>query len=191
MPGGPGRNSYLGPARPRVADHSFDHDALSAARPNAATLKLRAERGRSGDSLRVFAIATNSGWGHSLPTGNDQNLALLRVRVLGPSGNIVWENDPFSEWQVSIFGLILADELGNWPVETWNATSIVTDRRIKAGQSARVRYDVPIGDEKGPFRIEAQLLFRGARPATIQAYGLTEEAYGMERVLAEAALTAP
>jgi hypothetical protein len=115
MPGEPGRNSYLGPQRPRVADHSFDHNALEAARPGAATLKLRSERG-AGDTL--YATATNAGWGHSLPTGNDQNMALIRVRVLAANGAIVWENDPFQEWQVSIFALILADELGHWPAET-------------------------------------------------------------------------
>jgi len=191
MPGAPGRNSHLAPVRPRVADHSFSHEALEAARPNAATLKLRAERARTGDSLRVFATATNAGWGHSLPTGNDQKIAILRVRVLAESGAVVWENDPFTEWGLSVFGLILADELGQWPAETWNATNVVSDQRIKAGQNARVQYDVPLDGATGPFRVEARLLLRRARPATIEAYGLNEAIYGVERQLAEAALTAP
>lgn len=190
MPGQPGRNSYLGPVRPRVADHSFDHVALDQARPNAAALSLRAQRNRSGDSLRVFALASNKGWGHSLPTGNDQNIALLRIRVLTDAGSIVWENDPFSEWNTSIFGIILADELGVWPADTWNAHQVLSNRRIKAGESAVVRYDVPLGDHKGPYQIQAQLLFRRARPNTVEAYRLPEDVYGVERVLAEAALKA-
>ncbi|HEY6572873.1 MAG TPA: multiheme c-type cytochrome, partial [Candidatus Eisenbacteria bacterium] len=51
MPGGAGRNSAEGPMRARVANHAFDHEALSAARPNAVTMRLRGER--RGDSLRV------------------------------------------------------------------------------------------------------------------------------------------
>ena len=97
MPGGPGRNSSQGPVRPRVANHSFDADDLAAARPHAVTLTLTGARRPGVDSLRVFANVTNAGWGHSLPTGNDQNLALIRIRVLDSGGKIIWENDPFAE----------------------------------------------------------------------------------------------
>lgn len=191
MPGRPGRNSSEGPMRPRVADHSFSVDALTASRPNAATLTLTGARRPGGDSLRVFATVTNAGWGHSLPTGNDQNLALLRVRVVDADGKVIWENDPFSEWNVSVFGLILADELGAWPADTWNATKLLSDRRIKAGGSARVRYDVPLAGAKGALRVEAHLLYRRSKPQTLIAYGLDEQTYGAERTLAEAKLQVP
>ncbi len=192
MPGAPGRNSYLGPARPRVANHAFDRDMLLQARPASPPgLTLRAQRVRTGDSLRVFATVSNNGWGHSLPTGNDQKIAVIRIRVLSESGGILWENDPFAEWGVSIFGVILADELGSWPAETWTATSILSDRRIKAGGSATARYDVPVGDQKGPYKVEAQFIYRASRPNTIETYGLNEEIYGGERVLAEASLRVP
>jgi hypothetical protein len=67
----------------------------------------------------------------------------------------------------------------------------VSDHRIKAGESAVVRYSVPLGDAKGPFRLEAQFLLRRARPSTIQAYGLSDDVYGVERELARATATAP
>jgi nitrate/TMAO reductase-like tetraheme cytochrome c subunit len=191
MPGKAGRNSNQGPVRPRVADHSFDIEDLVAARPHAATLSLTGARRPGSDTLRVFATATNAGWGHSLPTGNDQNLALIRIRVLGADGTIVWENDPFSEWNVSVFGLILADELGNWPADTWNAVKTLSDRRIRAGATARVRYDVPLSGKKGALRVEARLLYRRSKPGTITAYGLNEDTYGAERTLAEAELRVP
>lgn len=191
MPGGPGRNSHLGPVRPRVADHSFDHEALAKSRPNAVKLALTGARASRGDSVRVFATLTNAGWGHSLPTGNDQRLVLIRVRALDSDGKILWDNDPFSEWNVSIFGVILADELGNWPADTWNAVKMLNDRRIKAGGSARVRYDIPTAGAKWPLRVEAQALYRQAKPHTIAAYGLSEETYGAERMLAEASLKVP
>ena len=191
MPGKAGRNSNQGPERPRVADHSFSVDALAAARPNAATLTLTGSRRPGADTLRVFALATNTGWGHSLPTGNDQNLALIRIRVTGADGKIVWENDPFTEWTVSVFGLILADELGNWPADSWNAVKMLSDRRIKAGGSARVRYDIPLSGTKGALKVEAQLLYRRAKPLTITAYGLDENVYGAERTLAQATLRVP
>lgn len=190
MPGRAGRNSNLGPMRPRVADHSFAVDALAAARPNAATLTLTGTR-RGADSLRVLAVVTNAGWGHSLPTGNDQNLALLRLRVTDSEGKVIWENDPFNEWNVSIFGVILADELGNWPADTWNATKIVSDRRIKAGGSARVSYAVPVSGAKGALTVEAHLLYRRSKPQTITAYGLDEQTYGAERTLAQATAKVP
>ena len=190
MPGVPGRNSSEGPMRPRVANHSFDHDALAAARPNAARLAVTGARnGR--DSIRVFATLTNSGWGHSMPTGNDQKLVLIRIRALDAEGKILWENDPFAEWSVSVFGLVLADELGTWPADTWNAIKILSDRRIKAGGSARVRYDIPIEGAKGPIIVQAQALYRQSKPQTLEAYGLSEEQYGQERTLAEAVAKVP
>lgn len=188
MPGAPGRNSSDGPVRPRVANHAFDHDALAQARPNAVLLKLRGEK--RGDSLRVLVSVTNAGWGHSLPTGNDQKSAMIRIRVKSAAGEIVWENDPASEWSVSVFGVLLADEFGNAPVDTWMARKVLSDRRIKAGQTAQVRYDVPVGDTKGPYRVEAQFTFRRARSETVQLYGLPES-YDSERVLAESSLSVP
>jgi len=190
MPGGPGRNSSEGPARPRVADHSFDHDALAKARPNATKLALTGAR-NGADSVRVYATLTNSGWGHSMPTGNDQNLVLLRIRALDSTGKILWENDPFTEWSVSIFGIVLADELGTWPADTWNATKTLSNRRIKAGASARVRYDIPTAGAKGPITIQAHALYRQSKPVTLEAYGLSEEQYGQERTLAEATAKVP
>jgi hypothetical protein len=191
MPGGAGRNTAEGPLRAKVADHSFDHEALTAARPNAVTMKLRGER--RGDSLRVVATVTNAGWGHSLPTGNDQNIAILRIRVKSAAGEILWENDPFEDWRASVFGLLLADEFGNAPVDTWNARSVVANRRIKAGESAQVRFDAPISSSStasGALQVEAQFLLRHARPETIALYGLPEK-YDAERLLVEAKLSVP
>ena len=193
MPGAPGRNSSEGPVRPRVADHSFDPEVLAAARPNAVTMRVTGER--RGDSLRVFTTVTNAGWGHSLPTGNDQNIALIRVRVKSAAGEILWENDPFSEWHVAVFGILLADEFGNAPAETWSARKLVSNRRLKVGESARVRFDVPLAAEggtapKGALRVEAQFLMRRARPETVSLYGLSED-YDVERVLAEGRLSIP
>ena len=191
MPGGQGRNSNEGPVRPRVANHSFSLDMITAARPNAAMLALTGARRAGSDTLRVVATATNAGWGHALPTGNDQNIALIRIRVTKTDGTIVWENDPFTEWNVSVFGLILADELGNWPADTWNAVKTVRDRRIQAGGSARVRYDIPLSGAKGALQVEAQLLYRRSKPMTTTAYGLNEDVYGAERTLAQAHLRVP
>jgi len=192
MPGAPGRNSYLGPPRPRVANHSFSDSMLLVNRPGSnPTLTLRATKGKGGDSLHVVATVANNGWGHSLPTGNDQHLALIHIRVLSGSGAIVWENDPYTEWTVSVFGVILADELGNWPAETWTATSVLSDRRIKAGGSVASRYDVPLGDQKGPYKIEAQFTYRRSRPMTLATYDLDEDQYGGERTLAESSIQVP
>ncbi|HEU5309992.1 MAG TPA: hypothetical protein VFV24_00940, partial [Candidatus Eisenbacteria bacterium] len=71
------------------------------------------------------------------------------------------------------------------------ATSVISKRRIKAGGTGTARYRIPVGSHTGPYRVEAQLLFRRARPQTLEAYGLSEETYGTERVLAEGSLRVP
>lgn len=191
MPGHAGRNTSTGPVRPRVADHSFSVNPEQNPRlKEVITLRLAPQR-LGKDSLRVEAIVTNAGAGHSMPTGNDQKMLLIRLRVLTEGGTIVWENDPFQEWNVSVFGLLLADELKRWPAETWNAREIISDRRIPAGESARVHYDVPLRDATGPFRVEAQVLFRTGRPATLAAYDLDDSVWGVERLMAEAEARVP
>ena len=190
MPGAPGRNSPDGLVRPRVANHSFSISADNPKLKDAAKLTLQFGK-RDADSLRVFAVVANVGAGHAIPTGNDQHLLLIRIRVTDSEGKIMWENDPFQDWEASIFGLVLANDLGVWPAETWMATKTLADRRIQAGSSARVRYDVPIHDAKGALSIEAQLLHRRARPETIQIYSLDESVYGVERTMAEATLKVP
>ena len=190
MPGEPGRNSSDGPVRPRVANHSFAGVVDNPKLKSPATLALRLGM-RGADSLRVYAVVANVGAGHSIPTGNDQHLLLIRVRVKDVEGKIIWENDPFQDWEASIFGLVLATDLGSWPAETWTAAKVLADRRIKAGGSAQVRYDVPIADAKGALIVEAELVHRRARPETIHIYGLDEETYGAERRMAEATLRVP
>ena len=187
MPGGPGRVSSVGPVRPRVADHSFPGPGTNRALRDAATLALRLGK-RSGDTLRFFALVTNAGAGHAIPTGNDQHLLLLRMRLTDSGDHIVWENDPFQDWNSSVFGLLLANDLGAYPAETWNASKVLSDRRIQAGATAQSRFAIPIQDAKGPLRLEAQLLYRRARPETVHAYSLPEDVYGEERLVAQATL---
>ena len=187
MPGGPGRVTSIGPVRPRVADHSFPGPAQNRALRDAATLALRLRK-RSGDTLRFFAVVTNVGAGHAIPTGNDQHLLLLRLRLTDTGDHILWENDPFQDWNSSVFGLLLANDLGVYPAETWNASKVLSDRRIQAGATAQSRFEIPMPEAKGPLRLEAQLLYRRARPETIQAYGLPEDTYGDERLVARATL---
>ena len=68
---------------------------------------------------------------------------------------------------------------------------ILSDRRIKAGGSARVRYDIPTAGAKGPIVIQAHALYRQSKPQTLEAYGLSEEQYGKERSLVETVLKVP
>ena len=57
-----------------------------------------------------------------------------------------------------------------------------------AGTSASSRFSIPIRDAKGPLKVEAQLLYRRARPETIITYNLPEDTYGTERRVAQAVL---
>jgi len=187
MPGGPGRVSSMGPARPRVPDHSFGGPDRNRALRDAATLTLR-PGARHGDQVRVIATVTNVGAGHALPTGNDQHLLVIRMRATDAAGQVVWQNDPFQDWNHAVFGLLLANELGAYPAETWAASKVVSDRRIQAGQSLQSTFEIPAGDSKGPLHVEAVLLYLRARPETIDFYNLPEDTYGTERRLAQATL---
>jgi len=187
MPGVAGRVSSLGPVRPRAADHSFGGPDENRALQGAATLALRLGK-READTLHVLATVTNVGAGHAIPTGNDQHLLLIRVRATDQDGRIVWENDPFQDWNDSVFGILLANDLGAYPAETWTAFKVLSDRRIQAGASALSHFSIPIRDAKGPLKVVAQLLYRRARPETIFAYNLSEDTYGTERHVAEAVL---
>lgn len=187
MPGGPGRASSMGPERPRVADHSFRGADQDRSLRDAATLTLRPGT-RHGDVMRVIATVTNVGAGHAIPTGNDQHLLLIRMRATDREGKVVWENDPFQDWNHAVFGLLLANELGAYPAETWTASKVLSDRRIQAGQSMQSTFEIPTGDAKGPIKVEAALLYRRARPETIHFYNLPDDTYGTERRLAQATL---
>jgi len=186
MPGGPGRASSVGPIRPRVADHSFKGPEQLRSLRDAATLTLRAGT-RKGGILRVTATVTNIGAGHAIPTGNDQHLLLIRIRAVDQEGKQIWENDPFQDWNHAVFGLLLATELGAYPAETWTGAKVLSDRRIQAGQSAQSTFEIPVEDVTGPVRVEAQIVYRRARPETIQFYSL-DESYDAERRLATATL---
>lgn len=180
----------MGLVRPRVADHSFAGPDANRQLQGAATLRLRPGT-RAADTLRVYATVANVGAGHSIPTGNDQHVVLIRMRVTDVEGHIIWDNDPFQDWDRSIFGLLLANDLGAYPADTWTAVKVLSDRRVAAGASAQSRFDIPVGDSEGPFRVTAQLLYRRARPETIEVYGLPEDPYGIERLMAEAAVEIP
>ena len=188
MPGSPGRVSSLGPVRPRVADHSFGGPDKNPALRDAATLVLKLGK-RDEDKLQILATVTNVGAGHAIPTGNDQHLLLIRIRATDQEGHVLWENDPYQDWNHSVFGLLLANDLGAYPAETWAATKVLSDRRIQAGASVQSHFEIPIGDAKGAVKIEAQLLHRRARPETIEFYNLPEEYYGAERRVAQATLS--
>lgn len=187
MPGMEGRVSSLGPTRPRVADHSFRGPDQMRSLRDAATLTLKPGT-RHGDVLRIIATVTNVGAGHAIPTGNDQHLLLIRMRATDAEGHLVWENDPFQDWNHSIFGLLLGTELGAYPAETWTAAKVLSDRRIQAGQSVQSTFEIPTAEAKGPLQIQAQLLWRRARPETITFYNLPDETFGAERRVAQATL---
>ena len=90
-----------------------------------------------------------------------------------------------------MFGLLLANDLGAYPAETWTAAKVLVDRRIAAGMSVQSLFHIPIHGAKAPFIVQAALLHRRARPDAIQAYDLPEDVYGYERKMAEAEIRVP
>lgn len=112
------------PERDNVPNHSFfgkDRDL----RQRAATMTVTAEP--AGAQIAVTVTIENSGAGHYIPSGLPARRVLLRVRTVGPKGDV--------DRAESVYGRILVDESGI-EVPFYRAVRVQADTRIGPKQSA-------------------------------------------------------
>jgi hypothetical protein len=116
--------------------------------------------------------------GHRVPTGFADRHLVLIVEPLDASGNRLASTDgPTLPRQAGssmaglpgrLYGRILKDDAGAWPVPFWRADEEKTeDTRLKPGESDRVQFTLPVGAQ----RIRVCLLHRRTWPEVAEAKG--------------------
>jgi len=132
----------------------------------AATLEISApEVVAPGASADVTVKVTNSGAGHSLPTG------LTEVRQMWLEVTAVAADGTVTELGKHEYGTVLKDAAGNSPVELWEAVGIAKDDRIgpQASSSDTFSFTMPTS---GTAKISAALYYRSCSEEMADAAGV-------------------
>ena len=134
----------------------------------AATVDLALEaNGDGGISARV--TITNSGAGHSLPTGaTELQQFWLEVRATDAAGRELFRSggvdaygDPGED--AVTFGTVWLDGEGRPTERHWEAASVLRDQRIAAGEAFTATFAIPLPrDAQLPVRVQAALNYRAA-----------------------------
>jgi hypothetical protein len=148
---------------------------------------------QAGDALSVTVTITNTGAGHHVPTDHPgRHLILTVVAENGQGQALPLQAGPLvPEWGGEQAGLpgqafakVLRDvQSGEAPVVSyWKQALIVSDNRIPALGSARSVYvfAAPLGD--GKVTVAAELRFRRAFQAVMEAKGWHDPDVVMEQV---------
>jgi hypothetical protein len=125
--------------------HRFEGGHSADQLHNAVKLKID-EIKQEGDELVVAFTITNSGAGHSFPTGMPSRKVIARVNIEPANG------DPRIQKEV-VFERVLVDKQGN-PVQRASeffqkAALIQLDSRLKAGESRQVTLKLPFKSTQG------------------------------------------
>ncbi len=174
-PANPGSATDYSDERPHIFTHYFvgantgvvgDTQKAKMAEErlqNAAELAVDTT-GLSKGKLRISV--KNSGAGHSLPTGlGDLRQVWLEVQVTDPSGAMFYQSGILDrnhelDDQVQIFRTVLGDGKGKPVVNLAKAREVLSDTRIKAGETAVRELDLGMAPAKGS-QIRVRLLYRG------------------------------
>jgi hypothetical protein len=182
---GRARAGFYPSSRPRVPDHTFSAERPRRRGPDRQRPCAPRDQDQVGRFVAVSAVVTNTGWGHSLPTGNDQEHGHRPdPRLDGGRGHRLGKRSVHRMEQLGVRdhppgrgGDLAGTRMGQpGPSEPPHQARARAPRRATAFRSPTTR----------PYHIEAQLLFRRGRPSTLEAYDLDESIYGTERLLTEA-----
>lgn len=158
----PGKAAGPGPQREALYQMNFNGVQVELGNPkaatamlkSAATVKMELPEIVSAEPVAGTVTITNSGAGHYLPTG------LTEVRQMWLTVVSTDKDGKETEIAKRVFGTVLRDAKGNYPVELWNATDIHSDDRIAPMESAVVTFtaSLPSGTDSG--QIVARLLYK-------------------------------
>lgn len=154
MPPYSGSTAVGAPKREQIHAHVFRGGHSELIR-QAATLSLEAHSDGEGDNRRlgVDAVLTNSGAGHSIPTGLPGIREMwLEVEVLDGDQLISRSSFPLGA------RLLKADGALALP---WEAYEKIDNRLLLPGESRRISFEVPLsGSVRGLLRVRASLFMR-------------------------------
>ena len=135
---------------------------------SAANIKIEApENIAPGTGAKVKVSVTNTGAGHTLPTGiTELRRMWLDISLVGADGTT-------KNLDIQEFATILRDGKGNVGVDVWNAAGIESDIRIKAGETftRELSVEIPRDAAKG-IRLVATLNYQSAPDELAAASGI-------------------
>lgn len=177
-PENPGSATDYSQERPHIFTHYFvgansfvpgqfggtDKQEMAVERlQNAAGVALDTRRV---DQKQVDIIVTNSGAGHSIPTGvGDLRQVWLEISIWNPEKKLVYQSGMMDEkhelgQDVILFKTTLGDGNGNPVINLAKAKEVLSDTRIPAKKSKTQTIDLGFVPPKGSV-ITARLLYRG------------------------------
>ena len=177
-PENPGAATDYSDERPHIFTHYFvggnslvpdkfggqDKSRMAVERlKNAATLSVDTSRI---NQKKLNIIVTNTGAGHSIPTGvGDLRQVWLEVTIQDKNNKISFQTGMLNDKHelskdTVIFRTVFGDEKGNEVINIAKARQILIDNRIKAKQSVTKTLDLSAVPEKDALVI-VRLLYRG------------------------------
>ncbi len=155
-----GANTYV-PARFNAQEKS---DMAIERLRNAAVVKIDTV---TKEATRIRVSVTNSGAGHSIPTGlGDLRQVWLEIvvkdethKVLYTSGRL--DRKGILDSDALIFRTVFGDKAGNPVINLAKASQVLSDNRIRAGETVTIPVDLGFAPPKGSV-ISVRLLYRGA-----------------------------
>lgn len=130
---------------------------------NAAEIALDTRRLAQG---QLDVTVTNSGAGHSIPTGvGDLRQVWLEISIWDAEKNLVFQSGMMDKKhelgpEAILFRTVLGDGKGNPVINLAKARQVISDTRIPAKQSRTQTFDLDFIPQKD-FVITARLLYRG------------------------------
>ncbi|MHA2621210.1 MAG: multiheme c-type cytochrome [bacterium JZ-2024 1] len=159
-------SDFGGFERPDVSQHTFlSSDDISFVK-SAITLNVKFERDNNNPQVgKIIVTISNTGVAHMFPGGLSWRRYDLVLRIRNAEGDKVY-------WaQSETFKKTFADSKGNPTLEDWKAHSVLSDTRLKPGETRTLSYTVDLSslptDE--PYYVSAQL-FQARLPAEVYDY---------------------
>ncbi len=165
--------SKHGPDRREYHFHDFRGTQPDFLR-DAAELSLTAER--EGDLILATVEVSNTGAGHSLPTGLPFHQLVLVVRAEDAEGGVFFEDIRHYEKKLGRT-YDYRDE-----IPYWEADFVAYDTRIPAGETVTEEYEIDVSGVTGSVFVTTQLFYRRASKLFTQVYQLSDrplEMYGI------------
>jgi len=173
--------------RPNIYHMTFAGAQVALGDPARATALLKSaakvevsapEIVAAGTKGKVSVKVTNTGAGHSLPTG------LTEVRQMWLELVVVDDAGKETLLGTHVYGTVLKDAKGKHPVQLWDATSIYSDDRIAPMESVTETFKVALPDGVTAADLRARLLYKSTGDDLAKAAGVENPVTTMAEAVA-------
>lgn len=185
----PGKSASAGKEREHVATHFFsggsvlfhqleemDIHAEKAKEMLQGSAKLALEGEKTSEGLRLITRVTNTGAGHSIPTGVTYIRKMwLEVTVTNNTGEVVFRSGQEIEGNhidpdAVIYHKLFKDSEGNLTPKSWLAEDIGFERRIAPKETDEEVFEITADGDS--FHVEVRLLYRSMSQDTADGLGV-------------------